>query len=134
MTFIEQQGSAAQYRRFANSAEAFVRRLLILPLLLAPAPALAHYDHDTAVAADVLADPATARTAGRAVEAATASIMDLRIDGVIRAFDPEIDGVGPVPRTLGEAIAPDDPGVARRAGRDAAHAVAAAGSATRAVA
>jgi hypothetical protein len=123
-----------------------MRRIVAAALaLVTVSPAMAappHHDGDhddraIAAAADRLADPATARSAGKAMAAMTGALLDLRVDGIRRAADPlrdrQRDDPG-APRTLRDMVAPDDPYLERRVETDTAGAVAAAGSAVRTMA
>jgi hypothetical protein len=123
-----------------------MRRIIAAALVLASvSPAMAaprhpdadHDDQAIAAAAGRLADPATARAAGKAMAAMTGALLDLRVDGIRRAADPFRDrpqGDQGEPRTLRDMVAPDDRNLDRRVEADTAGAVAAAGSAVQGMA
>lgn len=118
-------------------------RLLVAAALaaipLSPALAAPRQADDKAVAAaaDTLANPATARAAGKAVSAITGAILDTRVDGVLRAVEPlrdEPDERADTPRTLRDMVATDDPDFQQRMEADTERTIGAAGHAAQAMA
>jgi hypothetical protein len=94
-------------------------------------------DRAIAAAAETLADPATARAAGKAMAAMTGALLDMRVDGIRRATDPlraQPQDDPDEPRTLRDMVARDDPYLEQRVEADTAGAVATAGSAVRGMA
>jgi hypothetical protein len=113
-----------------------MRKIIVLPLVLLAAPAVAHERHgapttDQRVAAvgDALSNPAVQESAATFVGALADALLDTHVGAVARYTDPR-DGVRPND-TLRDVVTRDDPGFERRLHDETRGVVAQAGHAAR---
>jgi len=96
-----------------------------------PAMAAPHKD-DSRAALAVAGNPMVDRMVADRLAAVTHALLDLRVDGVVRAADPVHAGDPGMPRTLRDVVTRDDPDAERRMVEGTDRAVAAVGRAARA--
>ena len=102
-------------------------------LLVAATPAVAAPPKDdTRAALSVAGNPMVDKMVADRLAAVTHALLDVRIDGVIRAADPIHAGDPGSPRTLRDVVTRDDPDAERRMVENTDRAVATVGRAARA--